>query len=218
MADDVRVIVFAQAPVPGSAKTQLIPALGALGAALLARRLLENTLAAVIGARLGPVELCMSPDPGADEWRSVTLPARVERTAQGDGGPGARLARAAERGIADSGRAMIVGTDCPGMSAILLRAAAAALADTGSVIVRSADGGYALLGLSRYDDLLFRGIPWGTGGVATAFVRRFEHLGWPLHVGRTLHEVDEPRHLLHLPSSWLQAVRKGLVSREWHTP
>ena len=38
------VIVFAKAPQPGQAKTRLIPALGASGAARLAERLLLNAL------------------------------------------------------------------------------------------------------------------------------------------------------------------------------
>ena len=105
---------------------------------------------------------------------------------------------------------MLIGTDCPGMSAILLRSAAAALADTGTVMLRAADGGYALLGLSRFDDLLFRGISWGTDGVAEATRRRIEHLGWPLHLGRTLHDVDEPKDLVQLPDGWLEWVRKEL--------
>ena len=54
-------IVFAKAPVAGQAKTRLIPALGAQGAAALAARLLERTLEAGRAARLARLELCVSP-------------------------------------------------------------------------------------------------------------------------------------------------------------
>ena len=40
----LRIIVFAKAPRPGLAKTRLIPALGAAGAAALAARMLAHTL------------------------------------------------------------------------------------------------------------------------------------------------------------------------------
>ena len=40
-----RVVVFAKAPLPERAKTRLIPALGAEGAARLARRMLDHALA-----------------------------------------------------------------------------------------------------------------------------------------------------------------------------
>lgn len=212
---DVRITVLAKAPRPGAVKTRLIDALGPAGAAELARRMLESTLAAAIGARLGPVELCMSPDPGDADWKGVTLPDGIELTAQGDGNLGARLARAAKRGIAREGRVMLIGTDCPGLSATLLRNAARALVETGAVIYCTADGGYALLGLSRFDDLLFRGIAWGGPDVAAATLRRFVHLNWPLHVGRTLHDVDEPRDLVQLPAGWIERIRKDLKDTAW---
>ena len=44
-----RVVVFAKAPLPGRAKTRLIPALGAEGAARLARRMLDHALAQAMG-------------------------------------------------------------------------------------------------------------------------------------------------------------------------
>ena len=56
-----RIILFAKAPLPGRVKTRLIPTLGASGAAMLARRMLMQTLAAAVAARVGIVELCTSP-------------------------------------------------------------------------------------------------------------------------------------------------------------
>ncbi len=208
--NNVRVIVFAKAPRPGAVKTRLITALGPQGAATLAKRMLEWTLAAAVGARLGPVELCMSPAPGSSEWYGVAIPDGIEMSAQGEGHLGERLARAAERGIARDERVMLIGTDCPALSATLLRKAAAALLETGAVIYGTADGGYALLGLSRYEELLFRGIPWGGPEVAAATLRRFAHLNWPVHVGRTLHDVDEPQDLAQLPAGWIERIRKDL--------
>ena len=55
-------IVFAKAPVAGLAKTRLAPALGAAGAAALAQRLLAHATAQAVGAALGPVEICTTPD------------------------------------------------------------------------------------------------------------------------------------------------------------
>ena len=49
------VLVFAKAPVPGAAKTRLIPALGAGGAAALHERFVAWTLATAAAAATGPV-------------------------------------------------------------------------------------------------------------------------------------------------------------------
>ena len=60
-----RIIIFAKAPVPGFAKTRLIPALGEAGAAGLARQMLFDTLKEALAAGIGPVELCVWP-PGRE--------------------------------------------------------------------------------------------------------------------------------------------------------
>jgi rSAM/selenodomain-associated transferase 1 len=194
-----RVIVFAKAPQPGAAKTRLIPALGADAAARLAERMLAATLRTAIDAQLGPVELCMAPDPGTPEWSTVPLPVEIELSAQGAGDLGARLARAARRAIERGETVLLIGTDCVEMSAEILREAASAVAQVGAVIHCTADGGYALLGLTRFDALLFKEMPWSTAVVAAETLRRFERLGWPVRIGQTLHDVDSPADLALLP-------------------
>ncbi|MFD2453876.1 TIGR04282 family arsenosugar biosynthesis glycosyltransferase [Ideonella paludis] len=53
--------VLAKAPVPGLAKTRLIPALGAVGAARLQRRFTQRTLRTALRSGLGPVALWCAP-------------------------------------------------------------------------------------------------------------------------------------------------------------
>ena len=99
---------MAKAPLPGFAKTRLIPALGADGAAALAACLLEHTLQQTLAAALGPVDLCCAPDATHPalarhaDWPGLVL------SEQGDGRPrrahGPRVrARAAARPGADDG-------------------------------------------------------------------------------------------------------------------
>lgn len=197
----VRVIVFAKAPLPGLAKTRLIPALGADGAARLAARMLDDTLAAACEARLGPIELCATPDPADPAWGCVAIPPDVERTSQGDGDLGARMSRAAARAITRGQPVLLIGTDCATMSAALLQAAAAALHDADAIIHPSSDGGYVLLGLARFDARLFTRIEWSTASVAATTIARVRRLGWTLTLGATLHDIDLPEDLRFLPAS-----------------
>ena len=190
-----RILVFAKAPVPGRVKTRLIPALGADGAARLAAEMLERTIAEALAAGVGPVELCADPEPAAPEWREI-LPEDVELSAQGEGDLGTRLARAARRTIEAGECALLIGTDCPGLDRARLRAAAAALETHSAVIHPAEDGGYALLGLGRFDASLFERIAWSTADVAATTIVRIGALGWPLHLGETLRDVDEPADLL----------------------
>ena len=56
-AERVGVAILARAPIAGQAKTRLIPALGAEGAANLQRWLLQRTVAMALAADVGPVTL-----------------------------------------------------------------------------------------------------------------------------------------------------------------
>lgn len=192
-----RILVFAKAPQPGRAKTRLIPALGAEGAATLARRMLARTLDAALNADCGPVELCASPAPDAPAWRETTLPDGVALSDQGEGDLGARMARAAARTLARGERALLIGTDCAEVSAPLLRAAAAELDHAEAFMHPVTDGGYALLGLTRFDPRLFSDIAWSTPAVATTTADRAAALGMRLVTGATLHDIDEPADLAH---------------------
>jgi rSAM/selenodomain-associated transferase 1 len=197
-----RIIIFAKAPQPGFAKTRLIPALGAEGAAELAKQMLFNTLREAVASGIGPVELCVTPEPDQAVWRELCLQAEIEISGQGEGDLGARLARASARALKNAEPILLIGSDCVEMSGDLLREAARALHQHDSTIYCTADGGYALLGLKRFDPLLFYDMPWSTDAVASLTIARIAQLGWSIRIGRTLHDVDEPADLVYLPAKW----------------
>jgi rSAM/selenodomain-associated transferase 1 len=186
-----KIVIFAKAPVPGKVKTRLIPALGAEGAAQLAREMLKRTVEEALATGLD-VELCGDPD--AAQWHEARP--GLARTGQGEGGLGERLARSASRALAE-GPVLLIGADCPGLDRRRLRAAADALAACDAFIHPAHDGGYALLGLRRFDKSLFEGISWSTAAVARETIERIERLGRSLRVGEILQDVDEPG-ALHL--------------------
>ena len=190
-----RIVIFAKAPVPGQAKTRLIPALGEIGAARLAHRMLLATIAEAEGARLAIPELCATPHPYDPEWQPFLAKAEIRYTDQGEGDLGARLARAARRITLVGENILLIGTDCPALDRHRLRAAAEALLTHEAVIHPTLDGGYALLGLRRFDPSLFEGIGWSGPEVAADTIARIEALGWSLAVGETLRDIDEPEDL-----------------------
>ena len=202
MTASTRIVVMAKAPLPGFAKTRLIPALGDAGAARLAARMLHHTLGTALAAAIGPVELCVAPEPSDPAWRDVAVPAGVVWSAQGVGDLGARMARAAQRGCALGERVLLIGTDCPALSAAHLRSAATALDEHDATLLPTFDGGYALLGLRQIHPSLFENIPWSTASVASETVRRARHIGWTVELMERLHDIDEPDDLQWLPPAW----------------
>lgn len=198
----LRIVVIAKAPLPGFAKTRLIPALGAEGAARLARKMLLHTLDAALAAQVGAVELCVTPDPDDAVWAALPIPAAVRWSAQGDGDLGQRLERASRRVIDAGETVMLMGSDCPFLSKERIREAATSLGYAEAVMVPTFDGGYALLGLKRVDSALFTGIAWSTDSVASATLERLRDLAWPVQLCQTQHDIDEPADLRHLPAGW----------------
>ena len=215
----VRIVIFAKAPLPGVAKTRLIPALGAQGAADLAHRLLAHTLHKALAAGVGPVELCVTPSPADAAWQTLAISDPVQWSAQGEGDLGARMARASQRVLASGEPVLLIGTDCPQLSTDCLQQAAAALQRSDATLFPTFDGGYALLGLRRFDPSLFSGIVWSTGSVAFDTLHRLRQLGWTVESQPMLHDIDEAADLQWLPETWLEAVHaQGGGKLVWTTP
>src|ERR1700693_5286320 len=87
----VAVAILARAPVPGLAKTRLIPSIGAHAAAVLQERLTERTVATALAAAIGPVTLWCVPDPGHVSFRDLVTRHKVTLKRQPNGDLGARM-------------------------------------------------------------------------------------------------------------------------------
>jgi uncharacterized protein len=154
MADGA-VAVLAKAPVPGFAKTRLIPLLGPHGAAALQQRLIERALATALAAGIGPVTLWCAPDDAYPIFREAARRHGIRLALQPDGDLGERMLAAFRS--APSGTALVlIGTDCPVLGPDDLRDAAALLDDADVVIAPAEDGGYGLIAGRRAVAALLR--------------------------------------------------------------
>ena len=223
-------IVFAKAPVPGQVKTRLIPVLGADGAAMLAQRMLVHALRQSMALPVSRWELCVSPDPAhpAFERAVVDSGGRLHLTLQGEGDLGERMHRALTRVLAvcsldrvspvlteggqqvscgpalPSGheKALLIGTDAPGLTTAVLRQAVGALDGHDAVFVPALDGGYALVGLTRSAPELFEGMTWSTPRVMAETRERARRAGLRWAELAPVADIDEPQDLVHLPEGW----------------
>ena len=204
-ATECALIVFAKAPEAGQVKTRLMPALGAEGAAALQSRLTRHALATALAAGIGPVELCCAPSLEHPFFRRCAAEFGVRLSQQCAGDLGARMAQALQRRVA-SGPVVLIGGDCPALTADVLRSARDALERHDAVLAPAEDGGYVLIGLNRFDPSLFEGIAWGASTVADETRARLARLGWSWAELAELWDVDRPEDLERL-------VRAGLIDR-----
>ncbi|WP_310387361.1 TIGR04282 family arsenosugar biosynthesis glycosyltransferase [Roseateles sp.] len=197
-------IIFAKAPVAGQAKTRLIPALGPEGAARMAERLLMHTLQQALATPIEHIELCVSPSARhpAFERARVLGEGRVHKTQQGHGDLGQRKHRGMCRVLAQHSRALLIGTDAPGLVSTALMQAEQALLSHAAVFVPALDGGYALVGLTRPAPELFLDMRWSTPEVMQDSRARARAIGLPWLELPSVADIDEPADLVHLPEAW----------------
>jgi uncharacterized protein len=194
------IIVMAKAPLPGYAKTRLIPALGSDGAALLAKRLLDRAVKQAVAANLGQVDLCCAPDSRHPSFIALNRLSGVQLSTQGEGNLGQRMARAFDQSLARHARVLMMGTDAPALDSAMLRHAAQVLAATDAVFVPALDGGYALIGLRQAAPSLFEGVAWSTAAVMAQTRERLSAAGLRHVELPAIADIDEPADLMHLPA------------------
>lgn len=194
----VQVAVLAKAPLPGLAKTRLIPALGARGAARLQRQLTRATLQTACEAGLGPVTLWCAPDAGHRFFRALRRTADLPCLVQTSGDLGDRM-HSAFRLHCAQGPLLLIGTDCPVLRPSHLRKAARALVDGDDAVFYPAeDGGYVLVGLRQPQAALFDDMAWSTAEVMSHTRARARSLNLRVREFETLWDVDVPEDLARL--------------------
>jgi rSAM/selenodomain-associated transferase 1 len=193
MSRTTEIAVLAKAPIPGLAKTRLMPALGAHGAAALQDLLTERAVATACVA--GTVTLWGTPDITHRSFRDLVTQYRVRLRRQPDGDLGARMLAAL---TALPGGGLVIGTDCPALTADHLRRAAAALADHDVVLIPAEDGGYVLIGMRAPQPGLFDNMVWSTDTVLAETRARIARLGLTCFTLEPLWDVDRPEDLSRL--------------------
>ena len=185
-------------------KTRLVPLLGAEGAAALHARLVKRALETARAAGFRRIELHGSPDSDDPFFRFCAGHYGVTPAPQAAGDLGARMLAAFESTLAAHARVLLIGSDCPALTARHLRQADRALREgADAVLVPCEDGGYALIGLTRVDSKLFEGLAWGTASVMTETRARLRQLGWTWRELETLWDVDRPEDYRRLLASGL---------------
>ena len=193
-----RVAVFARAPVAGAVKTRLAGALGAERAAELHARLVRHALATALAANVGPVELWCAPDAAHPFFAACAAELGVTLHAQRGDDLGARMHGAFEHAAASGDALVVIGSDCPALSAQHLRDAAAALAARDAVFAPAEDGGYVLVGLAWPVAPLFEDIVWGGSTVMAQTRLRLVACGLAWKELATLWDVDRPEDVARL--------------------
>jgi len=181
-------VIFVKAPRSGTVKSRLAQSIGPRAACAAYRRLVE-TLVERLG-HLPAAELRFSPDDAAPEVRAWLRGGWLCRPQCG-GNLGDRLQSAFAESFAEGAqRVVIIGSDCPAVTAEDIHAAWTSLLTHDVVIGPASDGGYWLIGLCQARADLFSDIPWSTDQVLAQTLQRVNEAELSVRTLRELDDVD----------------------------
>lgn len=202
---DARIIVFAKPPIPGHAKTRLIPALGQRGASELHARLVRHTLTTATQAKLCPVELYCADNLQHPFFVECQQDFAIPLKQQQGADLGQRMAHAFNQALATSQHVILIGSDCPALtSADLALALESLIAGHDCVLKPAADGGYVLIGLSRLNHRIFNDIDWGSDRVWTQTQLKLTAINWHWQALDSSWDLDRPDDLDKLKNTRLE--------------
>lgn len=173
-------------------KTRLIPALRAAEAAELYEALLLDTVE--VAESCARTVVAFTPSGGRRALERL-LGGHRRLLPQGPGDLGERLGRVFEALCEGGQPGLVVGSDCPALTAARIRTAAERLGHADVVIGPALDGGYYLIGLRRPRPELFADIPWSTASVLEVTRSRAREAGLRVELLETARDLDTPEDL-----------------------
>jgi uncharacterized protein len=185
-------IIFIKNPEKGNVKTRLAKTAGDETAYQIYKKLISHTLE--VAEKLN-IEKQLWYSDYVDENDGIDSDV-FKKFRQSEGNLGQRMSDAFRSSFEEKcGKAVIIGSDCPGISSELLEQAFDALDSHDTVIGPANDGGYYLLGMNRFFPSLFDGIAWSTNSVFDQTMAAIEKMGLRGHRLPEMIDIDTERDL-----------------------
>ncbi len=188
---DSVLMIFCKAPIAGQVKTRLQPALTAEQVVAAHRRLTRMTLDRAFCRPLCPVELYCAPDTSHAFFQRCARDYPLTLAAQRGADLGQRMLNAFSEALISYRHAVLIGCDCPSLTADDLQEALEALENGHDAVFGPAeDGGYVLVGLNAPQPMLFSDMVWGKEGVMAETRRRAQGASLKVHKLTQQWDVD----------------------------
>lgn len=186
--------VFAKYWQPGEVKTRLAAQLGDAVAAAFHRACVQTVVqrfSTIADRRV----LAFSPVHREAEFAALAGP-RWQLRPQAAGDLGQRmLSFFAEAFAAGAAAVVLIGSDSPTMPDDFLHEAFDRLATTDAVLGPAEDGGYYLIGLTRFVPSIFDSVAWSTAKVCRQTIERLQAVDCRCHLLAPWYDIDTPHEL-----------------------
>lgn len=206
---NARIAIFAKAPVTGTVKTRMQPALSEQQSALLQSKLIEHTIKTASNSRVAPVQLWCAPNTRHPAF--LRHKATLELKTQQGSDLGQRMQGAFEENKKYD-FTILIGTDCPLLSADDFYAAARAILHCDICITPAHDGGYVLIA-SQQTPKCFDNINWGSDEVLTQSLSALNSFDQSSQLLNTLPDLDHPEDFAALPDTLVKQLNIEALSQ-----
>ncbi|MGH7274115.1 MAG: TIGR04282 family arsenosugar biosynthesis glycosyltransferase [Nitrospiria bacterium] len=211
-------VIFAKAPVAGKVKTRLFPHLTSEDATQLHRAFVLDTLTRLKTIRGIRRYIACYPSLTHPFFQQLSQDFQIGLLDQQGDDLGQRMGGIVKT-LMQSGcsRVVLIGTDIPTLPTSYVKDAFNFLQrrapQTDVVLGPSEDGGYYLIGLSRWVPQLFEGIPWSTDKVFEITLQKIHDLGLKFEILPKWFDVDDYKHLKTLAAQLAQ--QPDLAPHTW---
>jgi len=178
---NTRLIIFLKNPVAGKVKTRLAKGIGHDRALQAYKLLTAYTLAQAKASTLSTIIY----------WSDhIVEECTTDQSVQVTGDLGERMLIALKTELAMHDSAILIGSDCPGMSSDLLVTAASCLDSHDAVIGPADDGGYYLIGMKAAHKELFTELTYSTDHLLQDTLSRAKDAHLQVAILETISDVD----------------------------
>ena len=158
-----KILVFAREPVAGHVKTRLARSIGDQAAVQFHQEIVTKTVDMAANSGLAELELHVSGNMEHPFFRFLADQYSMRICLQEGNDLGEKMFYALKKALDHASYCILIGTDCPVMTADYLKQAFHILEKGMDAVIGPAeDGGYVLIGASRIDISWFNNIDWGS--------------------------------------------------------
>jgi uncharacterized protein len=184
-------VIFVKYPEPGKVKSRIASHLGGEKAAEIYSLMAETIIKQVTNPDTHETVIFFDPPERENEIMDWLGSNRHSYERQEGATIGEKMSNALLSVFSKGAeKAVLIGTDVPGITVDTITAAFDRLNETDVVLGPAEDGGYYLIGMRKSDPGLFRDINWSTNIVLSQTINRINELGLGYNFLETLRDVD----------------------------
>jgi len=207
-----QLIIFLKAPDISKCKTRLIPLFGEQGATDFYIDLATHCVKKLHSLNTVDITLFCYPDIQHNFFKHLSKTYHVGLQAQQGRDLGERMYNAIECSLHHYDQSVLIGSDCPYITAEYIEQAYNALNSHDIALGPAKDGGYVLIGARKVDPELFTNTQWSSHTVLQQCLDNIEKLNYSHYLLPELWDIDTPDDFIEN-----QSQIQTLLNKQYYT-